>query len=130
MGGGHPFENRAALLLIVDENEFGDAEAALVQLLLPSPRSGWEERLEAIPCKVVDRRIRPCMVESACVPTEFEWILTDGWWAHLDDAAETEPVHGPVRFPRRDAIAGWSDSAGRHVLVSSRRVLLPPRRRL
>ena len=85
---GIPFENRAALLLIVDEDENGQALNAVVQLLLPAVGAGWEERLEAIPCNVVDRRIRPCLPDNPHLPEEFDWLLTDGWWAHLDDGAE------------------------------------------
>lgn len=85
---GIPFENRSALLLIVDEDEDGQAFNAVVQLLLPASGPEWEERLEAIPCRVVDRRIRPCLRDNPHLPAEFDWLLTDGWWAHLDDGAE------------------------------------------
>lgn len=85
---GIPFENRAALLLIVDEDENGDAHNAVVQLLLPAPNPGWEERLESIPCTVVDGRIRPCLPDNPHLPEEFDWLLTDGWWAQVDDGGE------------------------------------------
>lgn len=85
---GIPFENRAALLLIVDETDDGSARDATVQLLLPAVSDGWVERLEAVPCAVVDRRIRPCVADNDYLPEEFDWLLTDGWWARVDDGAE------------------------------------------
>jgi hypothetical protein len=91
---GIPFENRTALLLIVDEDPQGNADHAVVQLLLPAPGQRWVERLEAIPCKVVDDRIRPCAADNPELPEEFDWVLTDGWWATLDDAAELHRYAG------------------------------------
>lgn len=84
---GIPFENRAALLLIVDVDDCGTATDAVVSLVLPMP-GRWEERLEALPCTVANRRIRPTLPCNRWMPEELDWLLTDGWWARLDDAAE------------------------------------------
>ena len=85
---GLPFENRAALLLIVDEDDAGEAQHAVVQLVLPAPGDGWVDRLDSVPCTVADRRIRPCTPENDYLPEEFDWLLTDGWWANVDDGEE------------------------------------------
>lgn len=85
---GIPFENRAALLLIVDEDDAGVAQQAVVQLLLPAPGDRWVERLEGVPCRVVDQRIRPAAAETDLLSEHLDWLMTDGWWAHVDDGAE------------------------------------------
>jgi hypothetical protein len=46
------------------------------------------DRLESVPCIVADGRIRPCTPENECLPEEFDWLFTDGWWAQLDDGEE------------------------------------------
>lgn len=87
---GIPFENRAALLPIADEDADGTVTHAILQLLLPAPTGRWRERLEATPCVVVDRHIQPSLPPTVCpdLPAEWDWLLTDGWWARVDDAAE------------------------------------------
>ena len=35
-----------------------------------------------------DQRIRPSIADNDYLPEEFDWLLTDGWWARVDDGAE------------------------------------------
>lgn len=63
------------------------ASGTVVQLLLPAPGSAWTERFEALPCVVDHGRIRPVLSDPQ-VPEPFDFLLTDGWWAELDDARE------------------------------------------
>lgn len=59
-----------------------------MQLLIPAPGERWVERLEGVPSSVVDRRIRPCVAGNDDLPEELDWLMTDGWWAHVDDGVE------------------------------------------
>lgn len=62
---------------------------AIVQLLLPAPTERWRERLEALPCVVRNGRIRPALSAAhGDLPEEWDWLVTDGWWASVNDATE------------------------------------------
>lgn len=82
-----PFENRAALLVVVDDDGTGRALAATARLVLPAPEPGWHKALEALPARVCNGRIRPS-VTTPDEQAEWDWAQGGGWWAQFDDAEE------------------------------------------
>lgn len=84
---GVPMENGSALLVVVDDDGDGHARAATARLVIPAPEPGWSIAFEATPCVVWSRRIHPCSGPHMG-PPEWEWAVSDGWWAQIDDARE------------------------------------------
>ena len=82
-----PLENRAAILVIVEEDPDGHARTATARLVIPGPEPGWHDSLEARPAHVHAGRIRPT-VTADDGRDDWDWAQGDGWWASIDDASE------------------------------------------